>query len=103
MLQTDQSSFLYDLFLQIYANRPKYNLFVGTECKSESQPRDNLSLAFSFILTSFTSGEQGLPDAEVRLADRLDSAELVGVLSLLDKDRELQELLCDAQVGPLNF
>ena len=40
-----------------------------------------------------------LPDAGVHLPARLDGVELEGVLGLLDKDRELQELLCDAQVG----
>ena len=43
------------------------------------------------------SGE-GLPGPELVLPARMGEKELTGVLNLLEKDRELQELLTDVQV-----
>ena len=40
----------------------------------------------------------GLPDSDILLPGRLGEVELSGVLNLLEKDQELQDLLCDVQV-----
>ncbi|XP_023334218.1 centrosomal protein of 83 kDa [Eurytemora carolleeae] len=39
----------------------------------------------------------GLPDSDILLPGRLGEVELSGVLNLLEKDQELQDLLCDVQ------
>ena len=56
---------------------------------------------YSGVGLQYQSG--GLPDSDIVLPGRLGEVELSGVLTLLEKDQELQDLLCDVQVYKYTF